>query len=309
MFRIKTFLPIALFLLVPFGVSAYNIHPISTDIKNDFVLSPAKLEVKLDPGDTSKQEITVTNRQDRSMDFSVSIEDFTGSENPAQAVVLLGSERGPYSLRDFLKPEIETFTLKPKEEIRFSVQVSIPEDATPGGRYGTVLISSAPSHTNGSGSVTISRLGALFFVRVNGDAKEEGLLSDFHMSGDKKFFTQGPFPFEIFFKNTGNVHLVPYGIISVKNILGQEVGSLQIEPYFALPSAVRYRQVTWNKDFLLGRYTATLALNRGYGDIVDRKTVTFWVLPWKILLLGLGAVFLLVSIIFWFGKKFEIRRK
>ena len=193
---LKYLLPL-IFLTFTQSAFAYEIRGVNVETHGDFVLSPAKIDVALEPGSTATEYLTVTNRQEKEMTFSVGIEDFKGSQDPGKAIFLLGQEKGPYSLKDFLKPEVLTFTLKPKQMITFPVAVSVPKDASPGGLYGSVLISSVPPAGGAGGAIAVSRLGALFFVRVNGDAHEEGKLMNFNLNGASQFFYQkGPFSFE-----------------------------------------------------------------------------------------------------------------
>jgi hypothetical protein len=201
------------------------------------------------------------------------------------------------------------------------VSISIPEDAEPGGLYGSVLVSTYPvkekKETEASeakgGTVIISRVGTLFFVRVPGDAKEEGLLKSFSVNNGKKIFTSGPFNFELLFENNGNVYLAPYGIIEIKNIFHTKISEIQIDPWFAMPDSVRFREIKWDKKFMFGRYSAEAKINRGYDDIIDEATVTFWVIPWKVILAGFAGIVLILLLLRWVIKwlktNFEIKKK
>lgn len=300
----------AIFLFFALPVGAYEITDVNVEIRNDFVLSPAKVDVTIDPGGVATEYLTITNRQEKEMSFNIEIEDFRGSQDPTRAVLLMGEEKGPYSLKDFLSPEVSSFTLKSKQMITLPVTISVPKDASPGGLYGSVLVSSVPAHGSGGGAVAISRLGALFFVRVNGEAVENGSLKSFSLKGPEKWIYQkGPFAFEIFYQNLGTVHLVPYGVIRITNIFGQVVDEFPIDPYFALPDSVRYREVVWQKKMLTGRYRAELLLNRGYDNIIDTATVSFTVLPSKILIGAFVAVLSLLLLFRFIGSRFEIRVK
>lgn len=79
------------------------------------------------------------------------------------------------------------------------------------------------------------------------------------------------------------MYVNPYGVIRIKNIVGQEVGEVQVEPWFAMPQSLRMREVVWDRPYLFGYYTAVASINRGYGDIVDTEVLSFWVIPWKII--------------------------
>jgi len=286
-------------------------------VENDFTVGPGKVELFLNPGESVTRNLLITNRLGRPMKFRVELEDFTGSLSGERAAVLLGDRKGPYSLKDFLNPEIREFTLAHGERMVLPVTVTIPSDMEPGGLYGSVLISTSPSEDllerekeKAKGQVRlVARVGALFFVRVKGAVKEEGRLEKFDTVDSKKFYQSGPIYFSIYYRNTGNVHLDPYGIIEIKNILGKKIGEIEIEPYFAMPNSLRYREIKWDRKLGIGKYTATLSLNRGYNDIIDTAEITFWILPWKIILIVAVLLFIIVFIIWWVATHFEIRRK
>lgn len=316
MFAIKkTFFLLVAFLAFSGTVSALDIQNLSgTEVRGDFVLGPGKTELFMEPGESITRKLTVTNRLGKEMNFKVEIEDFTGSHDPDKTTVLLGDEKGPYSLRDYLNPEEESFTLQHGQRISLPIKISIPEDAEPGGLYGAVIVSTTPVPIEGeeideaAGQVQlISRVGTLFFVRVKGDIEEDGLLTGF--STDKKYLQKSPVSFNLLYENRGNTHLVPYGTIEIKNLLGKKVGEVEVDPYFSMPDSMRTRTVDWDGGFLLGRYKATLLLNRGYEDIIDRKDFYFWVIPWK-LVSTIGLALLLIIFFFaWVISRFEIKKK
>ena len=90
---------------------------------------------------------------------------------------------------------------------------------------------------------------------------------------------------------------------------GEEVGFVELDPWFALPASLRLREVSWSREFLIGRYIATAKINRGYDDIIDEATLTFWVFPLRYILGGLIVVFLFAFLIRAFFKRFEFKRK
>ncbi len=309
---------VPLLFLFAHSASAYVIQDSpGTEVKNDFILGPGKTEIFLNPGDSATKEIQVTNRLGRDADFAVEIEDFTGSRDLETVVVLLGAKRGPYSLRDYLHPELMRFTLKHGQRMILPVQISVPQDADPGGLYGSVLVSVLPppsgqageTGTASGGTKIVTRLGSLFLVRVAGEVQEDGGLIKFHTKLDRRFFENGPVPFEILFENNGSVHLTPYGAIEIYNLLGKQVGIFDTSPWFVMPDSLRARDVSWERNFLFGRYTARLKLNRGYDNIVDESSVTFWVIPWKLLSAGLILLVLVIWALKKIFSKFEIRVK
>lgn len=223
------------------GVLAYEIEKlpgIDAGTK-DFVVGPGKVELTLNPGESKTSLIKVSNRLGETKQFHLEVEDFTGSSDPSQPVVLLGDQRGPYSLKDYISFPESDFTLNSGERATVPVTISVPGDAEPGDLYGTVLVSvtTNPSkkEVGGGGSAIVSRIGTLFFVTVPGEVTKNGQVVDFGTVGDKRIFGKGPINFEILFENKSSVHLNPYGEISITNMYGEEVGFIKIDPWFALP--------------------------------------------------------------------------
>jgi hypothetical protein len=305
----------AIFLLV-FSVSTYlfaaEITQTSVEDKNDFILEPAKIDVLLNPGEKATRYLYVTSRVNKPTHFRIELEDFIGTDNPERPVELLGDEKSPYSLKDYLHPEISDFTLDFGQKIKIPVDIDLPDNAAPGGFYASVLISNAPDKEGGldqTGAKSVSRVGALLFVRIAGEVKEEGNLEDFFIKEHKLFYQTANFTFDILFKNTGNVHLVPYGTIEIKNIWGKSIDAIPVDAYFSLPQASRYREVQYGKGGLLGFYRATLNLHRGYGDTIDTQTISFWVIPWKIIIIVFGVIFILLMGYYYIRKNFEFKKK
>jgi len=299
----------------PQNTEAYVIEELYFQDEGDIVVGPGKTELWLSPGDTVVREILISNRSGGPRIINISVEDFQGSKTAGGTIEFLGGEKGPYSLIDYVKPELEKIILTHGQRLRLPITVSIPETAEPGGLYGAVMISASTEEEAevvepdkaGTKMKVITRVASLFFVRVKGEVFEAGVLHDF--KADKQFYEKGPVAFKILFENTGNVHLSPYGSIDIKNILGANIGQVDVDPWFVMPKSVRTREVKWNSNFLFGRYTAVLTLNRGYNDIVDTKEFSFWVIPWKIVLIGVVGLILIIWLFVWFLSNFEFRRK
>ncbi len=304
-------------ILLAAPAKALEIKDTNVELRNDFVLEPAKMEVFVKPGEKTTKTLSVVNRSESDQNFTIQIEDFEGSKDVKQPVVLLGPERGPYSLKDFIKPEVKNFKLKSKQRAIINVNIDIPADAEPGGKYASVLVSTASvesdSNVEDNRAKTISRIGALYFVRIAGPVTENGQLTDFRLTGpEKSFYEKGPFNFELLFQNNGNIHLTPGGRVEIKNMLGRKVKDIDVPPFFSLPDSLRSAQAVWDSPYSFGRYTATAYINRGYRDsedVIDTITISFWVLPWKISLIILIAILLVAFVIRKVTKNFEIRKK
>lgn len=282
----------------------------------DFVVGPGKVDATVKPGETKVVEMTITNRTGERRIFNINIEDAEGSKDPNTSIVLLGDDRGPYSIKDYLSVDHYSFELDQNQRARIPVTISVPANAEPGGLYGSVLVNTvALDAVTGDDvgtvpqSAIIARIGTLFFVTIPGTVEKEGGLIDFSTSPKQMFYQDSPINFGILFENKGSIHLAPYGELRITNMFGDEMGFLELEPWFVLPQSLRLREVAWDRDFLFGRYTATIHINRSYDDTVDTMSYSFWVLPWKPLAGGFAVVFFVLFLIRTFFKKFEFKRK
>lgn len=294
----------------------YEIDSIpSGPVRGDFVVGPGKIELTIPPGTSQTVIVNVSNRIGEERRFALQVEDMQASQSLTETVELLGEREGPYSLRDYISIPGNEVVVGHNQKARVPVTITIPPDAEPGGRYGSVLVNTvAVPRTEGSDTVAptspiIARIGTLFFVTVPGDVERSGTLVDFTTIPDRSWFSTGPIEFAMTFDNSGSIHLAPYGSLSVTNMYGDEVGFVEIDPWFVLPGALRLRETFWNREHLLGRYTATLTMNRSYDDIVDTRTVTFWVVPWHYLVgVVVGLTFFILFVRFLLNN-FEFKRK
>lgn len=280
----------------------------------DFVVGPGRAEIEVKPGQSTVVYISVANRISDNRTFEINVEDIAGSADGSKSVNLLGNQTGPYTIKNYIKFPENTFTLNLGERARIPVTVTIPLNAEPGGFYGSVLISTVRTGADDEEGATtrspiIARVGTLFFVTVPGDIEYSGETKEISMTNNSWWYEKGPVSFNILFENKGSIHLNPYGELRIKNIFGEEVGFIELEPWFILPKSLRSREIVWDRELLFGRYTATVYVNRGYEDVVDERQVAFWVLPWKIV----GGIFLVVFIILFgirfFFRTFEFKRK
>ncbi len=282
--------------------------------QGDFVVGPGRVELELKPGQSAVYEVSLANRIDDNRTFSLVFEDVSGTADAEQSVVFLGEERGPYTIKDYLSVPENNLKLNLGERARIPVTITVPEDAEPGGYYGGLLISTVKDNgvDEGPGSARspiVARVGTLFFITVPGETIKGGEMKEASIIDKKIWYERGPIEMSVLFENTGSVHLNPYGEARIKNIFGEEVGFVELEPWFVLPKSLRSREFKWDRELLFGRYTAHISVNRGYDDIVDEETVVFWVLPWKVLL---GTFLVLFTFIFAFRlffKKFEFKRR
>ncbi len=294
--------------LLPLTGQAYQVENLqNVQERGDFTLGPAKIEVWAEPGEELNREIVITNRAGYPLYFKISKEDFIGHEDPAKVTKFLGEQASSFSLKQWLIPDKENFVLEHGQRAHLNIKIQIPGQAEPGGYYAAVFVASQPEPGSEAQVKVVSRVGSLFFVRVKGDVQESGKLKG--ITTPKSYYQKGPVEFDLLSQNTGNVHLVPYGIIEIENLLGRKVDQIELDPWFVMPQSSRIRKVVWDKKSLFGLYQATAKINRGYDNIIDQESVRFVVAPWKTLLAGLIGLLVLILLIRWIVSKFKIVKK
>lgn len=295
----------------------YTIERISGNIEvGDFVVGPGRSEVTARPGETVTVNVSVTNRIVDGTQFFLEVEDVEGTQSGDSMTTVPENRKSPIGISDFISFPEDNLTLNLGERARIPVTITVPENTSPGGYFGAVMVSTVrvsgqqPDSELIPSTPIIARVASLIFLTVEGEYEEAGeVVSIDTVNKPGWWYEKGPVEFGILYENTGTVHLNPYGEVSIYNLLGEEVGYLQLEPWFVLPKALRLREFSWDREFLFGRYTVEAKINRGYDDQVDTLTTSFWVLPWKLV----GGIFLTIFIIIFavrtFFRTFEFKRK
>lgn len=290
-------------------------------IRNDFPTGPTSFDVEVNPGEVVTKQIQVDNRMGKEQKFEIAVEDFQGSAvDPSQTVLLQAEKEGKYGAKEWIKPEISHFSTQHGERQYLNVTVTVPGNAEPGDHYASVLVSAPPQQNpenNDKPNVVItSRVGVLFFVRVKGEIKKEGKLQSFGVQ--KRFFEKPPVSFNAVYKNTGTTLLRMEGGVDINNMFGKQVGYIDIKTdrkpgeenaysFNILRDSVRGLQMQWvaNK-FYFGLYKAKLKLKHQYTDEIETKTVSFWILPWKVVAGILVGIILLFATIRYIRRNVQV---
>lgn len=268
--------------------------------------SPPLLELELDPGDAHQEVIKFENLSSEATDFYPLVQDFVPEGETGGKRFLEPDEIAPsFSLSRWVTVTQEKITLQPGEKATVPFTITVPQDAEPGGHYGAVLLSTTPLPPQtvggiGSGAAVAvaSRTGPIILVRVSGAITEAAELVE--LSTDKNFYEYPPVNFAARVKNLGNVHLKPYGQITIKNQFGKTQTHLPINEKLGnvLPQSIRKFDSQWKKKgFTLGRFTAEISL--AYGDSTQQElvgSISFWIIPWKVLTVSLlGVIIVLLA--------------
>ncbi len=272
-------------------------------------IAPPVINLSADPGQSVGTEISLRDVSSSNLIVTSEVNDFVAGGEDGTPKILIGeNQTSPYSMKSWISA-LPQLTLKSRQIERLPVKINVPKDAAPGGYYAVVRFTAvAPDNTSQGLSLSAS-LGALILLKVNGDAKEELKVEQFSAvktnGQTSSLFESAPITFVERLKNNGTVHEQPSGSITVTNMFGKKVANVNVNlpPRNILPNSIRKFEQKLDKSvigntMLFGRYTATLKLTYGTNGQSVTDTVTFWVIPYTLIIVivvGLIALFFILK--------------
>lgn len=296
------------------GVGAYAAPtPPSTNGGQALEIAPPVINLSANPGQTITTQISLRDISNGRLLVTGQINDFVAAGEDGTPKILLDNQgSSPYSLRGWTSP-LSELLLEPKQIKNLRVTIAVPANAAPGGYYGVVRFTATPPELKGTGVSLSASLGALLLLKVNGDVKENLSIAEFsvnHNSTSGPVFESTPLEFVEKIKNSGNIHEQPTGQVTVTDMFGKKVAVVNINmpPANILPSSTRKftqpldSSVIGNK-VLFGQYHAQLRVTYGANKSIVTSSLTFWVIPYK--LIGAGIILLIAA---FFALRFLVKR-
>jgi len=307
----------------------------AADVPSDFNLqvTPSPLVTTVKPGVQTTVELKIRNGSSGTEKLKIEPRSFT-----------FNSETGEVDLDDTTSPTIASwvsfsapqFTAAPGQWVTERVTFNVPADA--GFSYSFALIVNRQEDPSPVEGARLIKGAVAVFTLINVDRPgATSSLEVVEFKSSKGIYEYLPAEFSVSFNNTGNTITQPYGNIFIERG-GEGAEPLATLPVnsakaYILPETTRAITANWGDGFpayktvqnadgttsqklvwdwtkvsslRIGRYTAKLVAvyNQGGRDVPIEGTVSFWVLPWKILgvlllivLLILFALFMLVRMI------------
>lgn len=297
--------------------------------------SPLPISIMAKPGETVSTELRVKNSGTKSELLKVGLMKFTayGEEGKPE---LKDREAGD-DYFDWVTFSENRFVAQPNEWKSITMTVALPKTAA-FDYYYAVTFSRADGSVAAADRQAKVQGGTAILVLVEADvpgAVRTAQITSFTTS--HKTYEFLPVDFSIKIKNTGNVHLAPTGNIFI--LKGKKVvDTIQVNATEGnvLPGSSRIFQSSWTngfpsyetknvdgkvvlkngkpvqelswkitqiKNLRAGKYTAhlTMVYDDGHRDVPLDATVSFWVIPWRIIalfvLLPLAILALIVYLV------------
>lgn len=278
-----------IFILVFWVVALWSRFSFAVDMISvqSMEVSPPSQEIKVDLGKQTLVKAKIRNKSFSEIKIKVRIEDFMASGQDGQVALV---EKPESSIKNWSLLSTESFSLKPNESKEITAMITLPGGLV-GGQYGAFVFSVVGDSPVAGEAALAQEVASLFLLRIDGEVKEDLVLTDFKVPKFKEF---SPIPMEIKFKNSGNVHIKPFGIINVRNVFGKTVKDIVVKGETnILPGATRIVRANLENKFLFGYYTAEALMNYGSKNESLSSTVNFVVLPVRLIGIALVVVFIL----------------
>ncbi len=278
---------------------------------NGFRVSPVREELTIQPGKSETVDISIENITNENIVAHPVVNDFVASDQENGEPRLILDDSAPPSGNSFktLVGKLPDVPLKPHERKTLKVTLNVPSNGAAGGYYGAVRFSPADLTDQKQVSLTAS-VGVLFLVKVPGNILEKLDMVTLGASFKDKlktFFTHSPDATVVRLKNSGAIHLQPFGRIEVKDWHGHVISNQEfnnVEPRGnVLPASTRKFTTPLKANAKFGRYTISANLGYGTSGQLISGTATFWVIPlWFIIIIVAVIALIVLGILF-------IRRK
>ena len=297
----------------------------------DLTVSPVTLNLATDPGKEVTSAIKVFNNSTEKEYLEIKLAKFTADRTGSRPQIRDFEASDSY--QEWLQFERTTFEVNPGEWETIDLTFSPPVESALAYYYAIIVKRQVDTTDDAATTIVTGAPAILVLANIySPNAIQELQLVDFSMK--KKFYEYLPAEFEIDIKNTGNIHVSPLGNIFIDKGDDKDIGLLSInkENGLILPDSERTYTAKWTEgfpayepvlengvekknengetvyklnwdfskinQFRFGKYTANLLLvyDNGTRDIPIESVLTFWVFPWKILL-----VLLLVTVVLSLG--------
>jgi hypothetical protein len=295
-------------------------------------ISPLPIELTTKPGTSTTTDLRVRNASSHSEKLQVRLLKVSEDNN---GIVHLSNPSSSDEFVKWVSFDRPTFNAPSNEWQTVKMAVNVPKTAAFGYYFAVEYLRA--SETPQEPGKAATRGAVATFILLNAaspGAKREAQVVSF--SADRKSYEFLPATFTAKIKSTGNVHVAPYGNIFITKG-GKQVGAINInaDKGNILPNGSRFFQSAWSDGFPVytakatadgkpivdkngkpkqslkwdlsranrlrfGHYQAHMVMvyDNGERDVPIEAVVSFWVIPWR-LLIGLLVIGIFVAVGVW----------
>jgi len=340
--RVFVLLASAVFAVL-FPIHTYAQTPPPADGIN-LQISPLPIELTAKPGTSTETDLRIRNAGNNTEKLQVKLLAVSQDDN---GNVHLTNPTSSDEWFKWVSFDRQTFDAPSNEWQTIKMTVSVPKSAAFGYYFAVEYLRASDTSPEPGKAVAHGAVATFILFNANAPgAKRSAQIVN--LTADRKSYEFLPASFSVKVRNTGNVHVAPHGSVFISKG-GKQVGSVTINSAQGniLPGGSRFFSSSWDDGFpsyqtkmgedgkpvmdkngqpkkslkwdfahanrlRFGHYTAHLVMvyDDGTRDQQMNATVSFWVIPWRILGVFLVlALFVLLGLWTIFSKTRSVAKK
>jgi hypothetical protein len=319
---------------VPGTLAATAATPLAGDRTLNLVTSPLPINLQTTPGKPISTDLRIKNGSSYSETLKVTLMKFSAFGEEGKPGIHDRGAGDDYF--DWVKFSQNTFTAPPDQWVTLKMTISPPPSAAFGYYYAVVFSRAGdPQKPQPGQNVFLGSTAVLVLLDVSAPgATRNAQIVNF--TANKHVYEFLPATFTVRLHNSGNVHLIPTGNIFIKRGK-QVVATLPVNGGSGnvLPGSNRIFSADWEDGFpaytekeaggqvilddhdkpvhylkwdfnkvsklRIGHYTANLlmAYDNGKTDVPLEATLSFWVIPWRLIALVIAIPLIPALLVYW----------
>lgn len=294
------YISVITFLFLPLLFTKYtHAKPLSIGLAPTFEM------LQLEPGEIYNGSFTVWNLETANITYHLKISSFRQVQNqPGTAIYLTKEEdvKNPYSASSWVEVDQKILELVPNRNVSIDYTITVPNDSTPGEYSAEIYFSSEEvDKEDFTAAYNVLASGIPILITIGDDYAESAEILDFYSA--KKVYERANFTTLITrIQNLGDTHITPKGDIVLTNLFNQEVGRITFNDNDQ--SILRGDNGEYESNWDLNKYinegkvalgpisaeTVILYRRNNPGYSILSASTTFWIIPWKLIILILTVI-------------------
>jgi hypothetical protein len=322
-----------LFACLPGSAHAANI-PIT------LTTSPVTLDLHIAPGTSTTQTLEFQNGSSIPLPVSMATKVF-GAYGSIGEAAITNPKPGDLSTT-WVTFSPSYFVAQPNVWNSVKMTISLPRYASLGYYYAILFKPTIPNSPSGSSTTQVKGSNAILVLVDSNTGNEKRSSAITNFSANKHVYDYLPVTFSTTIRNTGNIYLAPQGdvFISRHSNMSDSIATIPFNHAGAnvLPQTNRIFTSSWSNgfpvyipkeldgvpvnnsknlpeytlswnwhntnNFRFGKYYARIVLtyNDGTSNKIIQSEVSFWIIPWPIILVGLILLALMATGVYTIGR-------
>lgn len=182
---------------------------------------------------------SIYNLSGQTLDLEIFALDFV--QHPELGgIELLQRAQSQYQLSPYVSLNQKALSIPPGEAASMSATIANTSQLSPGGHYGALVARVRPAET-GQLQQVLPAVSSLVLLKKIGGERYQLSLQSLEWGSSLPIFFGIPNSVSMQFHNTGNVHVIPRGVIMVKDVWGRQIqrGTVNTSSAFILPESRR----------------------------------------------------------------------